>query len=53
MASQLDKTLRAYLARLGRKGGKARAEKYSKATLSKWAKKGGYPRTEKGKRDAN
>jgi general stress protein YciG len=52
MAKGMDKVLREYLAKLGRKGGKARAAKYDKATLSKWAKKGGRP-PEKGKRDAN
>lgn len=36
--------IREYLAKMGRKGGKARAAKYDKATLSKWAKKGGRPR---------
>jgi general stress protein YciG len=35
--------IREYLASIGRKGGKARADKYDKATLSKWAKKGGRP----------
>jgi hypothetical protein len=29
---------------LGRKGGKARAEKYEPETLSEWARKGGRPR---------
>lgn len=29
---------------LARKGGKARAEKYSKKQLSEWAKLGGRPR---------
>jgi hypothetical protein len=38
-----EKLLREYLAKLGRKGGKARAEKYDKETLSKWAKLGGRP----------
>jgi hypothetical protein len=51
MAKGLDKMLREYLAKLGRKGGKTRAAKYSKATLSKWAKKGGRPK--KGKHHAN
>lgn len=35
--------IREYLAKLGRKGGKARAAKYDKATLSRWAKLGGHP----------
>jgi len=39
----MDKAVREYLAKIARKGGKARAEKYDKATLSKWAKKGGRP----------
>jgi len=38
------KVVREYLARIGKQGGKARAEKYDKATLSKWAKKGGRPK---------
>ena len=29
--------IREYLAKIGRKGGKARAAKFDKATLSKWA----------------
>ena len=49
MAKGLDKMLREYLTKLGRKGGRARAAKYGKATLSKWAKKGGRPQKE-GKR---
>jgi hypothetical protein len=36
-----DKMIREYLAKIGRKGGKARAVKFDKATLSKWAKLGG------------
>ena len=36
-----DKMIRQYLAKIGRKGGKARAAKFDKATLSKWAKQGG------------
>jgi hypothetical protein len=43
MTKGLDKMLREYLAKLGRKGGNARAAKYDRATLSKWAKKGGRP----------
>jgi hypothetical protein len=39
--------IREYLSQLGKKGGRARADKYDKATLSKWAKKGGRPRKEK------
>ena len=52
MAKGLDKMLREYLAKLGRKGGRARAARYGKAKLSEWAKKGGRPPKE-GKRDAN
>lgn len=37
---------------IGRKGGKARARKYSKSVLSRWAKLGGRP-PKKGKRNAN
>jgi general stress protein YciG len=43
MKKDTDKTIREYLASIGRKGGKTRAAKYDKATLSKWAKKGGRP----------
>jgi len=39
-----DNPVREYLAKIGRRGGKARAEKHDKATLSKWAKKGGRPK---------
>jgi len=42
--------VRAFLAKAGRKGGKARAAKYDKTTLSKWAKKGGRPPKEKGEK---
>jgi hypothetical protein len=38
-----DEIVRKFLAKAGRKGGKARASKYDKKTLSKWAKKGGRP----------
>jgi general stress protein YciG len=41
--SKDDKAIRDYLARIGRKGGKARAARHDKATLSKWAKLGGRP----------
>lgn len=42
--------LREHFAKLGRKGGRARAAKYGKTTLSKWAKKGGRPPKKEGKR---
>jgi general stress protein YciG len=38
-----EKLLREYLAKLGRKGGKARAEKHDKEELSRWGKLGGRP----------
>ena len=41
--------IKQYLAKIGSKGGRARAAKHDKATLSKWAKKGGRPRKEKSK----
>ena len=44
MKKDPGKTIREYLAEIGRKGGKTRARKYSKATLSEWAKKGGRPK---------
>jgi general stress protein YciG len=43
MKKGTNEMIREYLASIGRKGGKARADKYDKATLSKWAKKGGRP----------
>ena len=52
MTERSENVIREYLAKIGRKGGKARAAKYDKATLSKWAKKGGRP-PKKGKRNAN
>jgi hypothetical protein len=39
----IDDAIKAYLAKLGSKGGKTRAAKYDKATLTAWAKKGGRP----------
>jgi hypothetical protein len=42
--------IRAYFAELGRKGAKARAERYSHAQLSEWAKKGGRPRKDQKKK---
>ena len=39
-----DRIIREFLAKAGRKGGKARAANHDKATLSKWAKKGGRPK---------
>jgi general stress protein YciG len=48
MKSDHEKIIREFLAKAGRKGGKARAVKYDKATLSKWAKKGGRPPKEGG-----
>jgi general stress protein YciG len=43
MKNDQDKIIREFLAKAGRKGGKARAAKHDKATLSKWGKKGGRP----------
>jgi len=43
MQKDVDKTIREYLAKIGREGGKARAKRHSKAELSKWAKLGGRP----------
>jgi hypothetical protein len=39
-----DKSIRDYLAGIGRKGGMARAERHSKSQLKKWAKLGGRPK---------
>jgi general stress protein YciG len=44
MKNDADKVIREFLARIGRKGGKARAKQHSKAELSKWAKRGGRPK---------
>jgi general stress protein YciG len=43
MKNDQDNIIREFLAKAGRKGGKARAAKHDKATLSKWGKKGGRP----------
>jgi len=43
MRKDADKMIREYLAKIGRKGGKARAARHGKAELSKWAKLGGRP----------
>jgi hypothetical protein len=48
MGEKADKMIREYLASIGRKGGNARAARYSKATLSKWAKLGGRPSKKEG-----
>lgn len=44
MARKISPIIREYLASLGKKGGKRRAEKYDQAALSEWAKLGGRPR---------
>lgn len=44
MTNDQDKIIREFLAKAGRKGGKARAAKHDKVTLSKWGKKGGRPK---------
>jgi general stress protein YciG len=43
MKNDQEQIIREFLAKAGRKGGKARAAKHDKATLSKWGKKGGRP----------
>ena len=43
MAKETDAAIREYLAKIGSKGGKARAARHGKAELSKWAKLGGRP----------
>ena len=43
MARDTDAAVREYLAKIGSKGGKARAEHHSKAELRQWAKLGGRP----------
>jgi hypothetical protein len=48
MARDTDKVVREFLAKVGARGGKARAAKYPKAVLRKWAKLGGRPQ-KKGK----
>lgn len=44
MKNDQNTIIREFLAKAGRKGGKARAKKYDRATLSKWGKMGGKPR---------
>ena len=43
MGKNVDPVIREYLAKIGHKGGKARAAKYDKKTLRRWAKLGGRP----------
>jgi general stress protein YciG len=43
MDKDQTKIVREFLAKAGRKGGKARAAKHDKLTLSRWGKKGGRP----------
>jgi len=43
MEKDRGKMIREYLATIGRKGGKARAERHSKAQLTQWAELGGRP----------
>jgi hypothetical protein len=43
MTKETDKLIQEYLAKIGSKGGKARAARHSKAELRKWAKLGGRP----------
>jgi hypothetical protein len=40
----MDITITKYLAKIGSKGGKARAARHDKTALSRWAKLGGRPR---------
>ena len=40
----MDAKVKQYLAKIGSKGGKARAAKHDKAKLTEWAKLGGRPR---------
>ena len=47
MGKDAEKVIREYLAKIGRKGGRARARKYDKATLTKWARLGGRPKEKK------
>jgi hypothetical protein len=44
-----EQLVQKYLAKIGSKGGKARAAKHDKATLRKWAKLGGRPKKDKAK----
>jgi hypothetical protein len=43
MTKDTDTAIREYLSKIGREGGRARAERHSKAELGKWAKLGGRP----------
>jgi hypothetical protein len=50
MTNDERKIVRKFLAKIGGRGGKARAARHDKATLSKWAKLGGRPpKKEKGR----
>lgn len=41
---ELDKALKEHFSKLGKKGGKIRAKKYTKKQLQEWGAKGGRPR---------
>jgi hypothetical protein len=45
--SEKNETVSQYLARIGKKGGQARAARHSKKELSKWGKLGGRPKQKK------
>ena len=45
----MDQKIKNYLAKIGSKGGQARAAKHDRASLRKWAKLGGRPRKKEGK----
>jgi len=47
--SKEKEAIKQYLAKIGSKGGRARAARHDKTTLSKWARKGGRPRKDKAK----
>jgi len=44
MALTVPENIREFLRIMGRQGGRARAEKYSKEQLAAWGKLGGRPR---------
>jgi hypothetical protein len=45
----MDAKVQEYLAKIGRRGGQARAARHDKESLSKWAKLGGRPRKKENK----
>ncbi len=49
MRNEKENPVKAYLSRIGRKGGQAVVKKYGKRQLREWGKLGGRPRKKKPK----